>query len=145
MDGRGLSCVHGHTKGGTPSATYVTWMNMRDRCLNPRATKYKDYGGRGICICDRWNSFANFLKDMGERPDEMTLDRFDNDENYDLCNCRWATPTEQARNRKSNRVLCLNGEKHILTEWAEILGVNRHMLYSRLRRGWSVERTLTTK
>src|SRR5258708_38338927 len=96
---------HGHAgaadrnvRRDTP--TYRSWRAMKERCLNPKAIGYKAYGGRGIKICDRWLLFENFLADMGERPAGKTIDRKDNDGDYELGNCRWATKDEQMRNRR---------------------------------------------
>jgi hypothetical protein len=79
---------------------YATWKGMRNRCNNPRAPRYKDYGGRGIAVCKRWDKFQNFLADMGERPPGTTLDRKNNDRGYSKRNCRWATPAEQSSNKR---------------------------------------------
>ncbi len=93
---------------------YQTWLNMKQRCYNSNLKRYKDWGGRGIKVCDRWlNSFENFLSDMGEKPEGTTLDRIDNNGNYEPSNCRWATPKEQIKNRRkklidgvTNTLLC---------------------------------------
>jgi hypothetical protein len=99
--GQSARLTHGHTAGRSKSSTYVVWQNMLDRCRNRANPKWEQYGGRGIAVCDRWLSFENFLTDMGERPSGLTLDRVDNDGNYEPTNCRWTTVSEQNFNRRS--------------------------------------------
>ena len=104
---RETKTTHGKSKcrNGNPSPEYKTWQRMKNDCYNPRARKYPIYGGRGITVCDRWlHSFENFLADMGTRPaDKTSVDRINNNGNYEPGNCRWATAIEQARNRRNNR------------------------------------------
>lgn len=95
---------HGHTIGKRESPTYVSWASMIARCTQPTTANYKSYGGRGISVCARWKVFANFLDDMGERPPGMTIDRLDNNRNYDPDNCRWATHAQQSQNLRSNKL-----------------------------------------
>lgn len=101
---------HGHARAGRESGAYISWKSMVKRCTNPNAKDWPDYGGRGIEVCDRWREFQNFLADMGERPAGMTLDRIDVDGNYELANCRWATPSEQRRNQRRVRSAQANGK-----------------------------------
>lgn len=142
---RGQQITHGATIGGKESPEFTVWMKMRDRCGNPNSPAYRYYGGRGITICERWQSFAAFLEDVGARPSAAhTLDRLENDRGYDPGNVRWATHTEQQRNRRDNVRLTLNGETKCLVEWAEEAGLKVVTVQTRLRRGWSVEDALLT-
>ena len=95
---------HGHARHGQESPTWVSWQSMLSRCRYPHRDTEAKHARRGITVCDRWRSFDDFLADMGERPAGMTLDRIDNSRGYEPGNCRWATPREQARNTRRNRL-----------------------------------------
>lgn len=130
-----------HGKSYTP--THTVWLSMRQRCSNARNPAYKNYGGRGIKVCERWETFANFLADMGEMPPGMTLDRFpNNDGDYEPGNCRWATQKEQANNRRNTVRVRYRGRVFLLTHLADKYGIHPSALYSRVMRDWPIERAL---
>ena len=105
--------------------SYAVWRGMMARCYNPSARGYERYGGRGIHVCARWHDVREFIKDMGNAPHSLTMDRIDNDGNYEPENCRWATAEEQARNRRSNKRVTLDGETTVYADAAKRLGVHR--------------------
>ena len=144
---RKISSQHHTTHGQSKSREYVTWQGMKDRCQNPNSQRYRNYGGRGIRVCDRWldpvNGYVNFLADMGRRPsDAHSIERKDNDGNYSANNCEWAISKKQGRNRRSNRLLTAFGRTQCLIEWAEELGVPSQTIINRINRGDSVENSL---
>ncbi|STP30711.1 Uncharacterised protein [Enterococcus durans] len=134
-----------HGMSGT--RIYKTWHNIRSRCKNPNASKYENYGGKGITICEEWDSsFENFYEWAMENGYEegLTIDRIDATGNYEPGNCRWATYKEQNNHLSTNHLITFKGETHNITEWAEIVGLSKKCLSERIRRGWEVERALTT-
>lgn len=133
------------THGMSTTRTWRSWSSMRLRCLNPNAPDYDRYGGRGIVICKAWlRSFERFYADMGERPKGQNLDRIDPDDNYKPSNCRWATPKEQACNRRNTAKLTYQGQTRTLIDWSEITGIPPRILNFRLGNGWSPERAFST-
>ena len=144
-NGNTTSCGCSRIKHGmSRSRIYGVWEKIIQRCTNPSATKYCDYGGRGIAVCDRWRLFENFYSDMGECPEGKEIERKDNDGNYEPGNCRWATRYEQTRNTRRNNMLTHDGVTLCVTDWAARLGVHFTTLTARLRNGWSVADTVTT-
>jgi hypothetical protein len=134
--------VHGHQRGGKQSPTYMTWRAMLRRCVDANHVSYKDYGGRGVKVCERWKSFEAFLSDMGERPQGKNLDRIDCDGDYTVENCRWTTNKENNNNRRNNHHLEFNGRRLTVSQWAEVVGVKETTIRGRLFRGESTERAL---
>lgn len=117
---------------------------MKRRCYNPRSVGYKDYGGRGVVVCDRWKSppdgYSNFIADMGYRPSENhSIDRIDNSGNYEPANCRWVLRAEQANNKRSSRMIEAFGESLTAAQWSRRFGVHGTAIVSRLKCGWSNE------
>uniref|UniRef100_A0A6H2A3J7 HNH endonuclease n=1 Tax=viral metagenome TaxID=1070528 RepID=A0A6H2A3J7_9ZZZZ len=127
------------------TSTYHIWDAMKSRCLNKNSVHYKNYGGRGIGICDRWvNSFVDFFADMGERPKGLTIERIDNDGDYTPDNCYWANRKEQSRNNRRTRMLKYQGETLCLLDWAKRLGISHGGLRARLAH-YSVKVAFTMK
>jgi len=120
------------THGKTRSAAYISWQNMRQRCTNSQHPDYPNYGGRGISVCTRWTSFEAFYFDMGDRPKGLTLERNNTNLGYSPDNCRWATPTEQSRNRRNNLYITHEGETLLLADWSRRLSIDA----GTLRREW---------
>ena len=119
------------------------WHGIKQRCLNPNNHAFKYYGGRGIKICDKWvNSLSDFLADMGHPPEGMTIDRIDNNGNYEPGNCRWVTRATQQSNRRINRFIEFNGVRKTAMQWATDLGIAHQTIYKRLDLGWPVEKVL---
>lgn len=131
------------THGKARSRTYRIWRALKNRCENPKNPAYKYYGGRGIAVCERWKFFPNFLADMGEPEDGLSIDRIDSNGPYEPANCRWATATEQSRNTRWNRNITFQDRTLCVSEWAGIFGVTSQIIFSRLKRGWPVDRALT--
>lgn len=128
---------HGYSK----FPEYRLWAGIKDRCLNPRSRAYSSYGGRGIKVCDAWvNSFVRFLEDIGRRPSRgHTVERIDNDGNYEPANVKWATMKEQSRNRRSVRWITIDGETLCATDWARKNRVPRGTVLGKLSQGYSDE------
>lgn len=123
--------------------TYVSWDNMLCRC-RPSSHHAKYYASRGIAVCERWKTFANFLADMGERPLGHELDRIDNDGGYCKENCRWATRSAQNRNKQNNHLWTFRGKTQCIQDWAEETGIAWLTLKSRFLNGWTIEEILST-
>lgn len=133
--------------GRYQSRAWSSWKAMKARCLNSRHESFPLYGGRGISVCDRWVvSFQSFLDDMGEPPTSRhSIDRIDNDGNYEPGNCRWATTKQQCRNFRRNKLVTYRGETLCVADWADRLGIPYGCLITRLHRGWPTDRALSQR
>jgi hypothetical protein len=134
-------CPRKHGKAGT--ATWKSWQGMLNRCRNANMKCYPKYGGRGIEVCERWHVFENFLADMGERPNGMTLDRIDGNGNYEPNNCRWATYSQQNRNKRDSVWIFFNGDIRTLDEISSITGVPRSTIDTRMRRRFNIHEAVS--
>jgi hypothetical protein len=126
--------------GKCTSRTYNSWTAMKSRCKDISKPYYH---GRNITYCERWNDFKNFLADMGERPDGMTLDRIDSNGNYEPSNCKWSTNKEQSTNRRNNVFLEFGGKRQTVMDWSRETGFSFAVIHQRIKLGWTVERALT--
>lgn len=152
ITGRGASCncrnrsAHYGKPRPLRAVEYVALQSLKMRCYNPKNKGFKNYGGRGISVCQRWlDSYDNFLNDMGKRPGAgYSIERKDTNGNYEPSNCVWATAKRQANNRTNNRMMTLHGTALNVTEWAERMHLRPGTIFERLARGWTDERALTT-
>jgi len=136
-----LKTKHGFS--GKGDRTYKTWLAMNDRCNNSKCKSYKNYGGRGIVVCNEWSTFEKFLQDMGERPKELTLDRINNNGNYEKTNCRWSTRKEQGNNKRNNRILVINNNTKTLAQWSEESKIGVNTIRRRIASGWTIIDSIT--
>lgn len=124
--------------------THQCWRDMRQRCNNPNNHRYYTHGARGIKVCKEWeDSYENFVTDMGHKPDGYTIDRIDNNQGYSKENCKWATPKEQAQNRRTNINISYKGKTLNLQQWSEIVGLTFASFSKRVKK-WGVERAIET-
>jgi len=135
-----------YSHGMSGTSEYKAWINMKDRCFNPNHSRYSDWGGRGITVCDRWkNSFKNFLADMGMKPSpKHSIDRIDNDGDYCPENCRWATRVEQENNKSTNRLITIACVTLTMAQWTKEMGFAKSVIQDRLNLGWSEYKAVMT-
>ncbi len=149
ISGRNSATTHGLSKdsNGKKTRLFRIWMGMKTRCYNPNVVEYPRYGGKGVVICEEWKNFEafhNWALTNGYQ-ENLSIDRKELSGNYEPSNCRWVTDKVQCRNRTSSRIIDFNGQQKTLVEWAEINSMSINCLFERLKRGWSIEKALTTK
>ena len=133
---------HGHARNGRQSKTYAVHHAMMDRCYNPNCKSFLRYGKRGIKVIKEWHTFANFLRDMGGKPEGYSIERIRNNEGYNKENCRWIPMLDQAKNRRDLRLISYHGETLSIAEWARRTGLPRHTITWRLNHGWPSDKIL---
>lgn len=148
--GKSTQCIHcggnGYKHGMRRTRLYKIWANMLSRCKNPNERCYKHYGGRGVVVCDEWNDSAQFVKWAQENGynDNLTIERIDNNGNYEPSNCTWIRPERQSYNRRNNHHVTINGKTKLLVEWAQESGVSYSLIIHRIKRGWPPNLWLST-
>jgi len=130
------------THGMHSTRTYRIWAGLVSRCKNMTGKKAHLYAAKGIRVCKDWLIFDGFLRDMGQAPEGMSIERVDGSGNYEPSNCRWATPKEQANNTSKNRIVSYGERNMTISQWAEETGIKANTLVYRLRRGWAIDRAL---
>lgn len=140
MDKKHFNSTYGLSK----TRTYNIWSHMKARCLRKTHPRFSEWGGRGIKICERWLIFENFLNDMGEAGEYLSIDRIDNNGDYCPENCKWSTTKEQNRNKNNRKILTANGKSLSVSQWCEELNISRSTLNSRIIRGWTDEKIINT-
>jgi len=138
-----MNIIRCSTHGMSGTRVYRIWRAMHTRCSNKNSSGYDAWGGRGIKVCDRWQKFETFFADMGDCPAGMSIDRINNNGDYEPSNCRWATRSEQGRNTRATRFIEFNGQKKCLIDWADSIGIDQSSLRERLDK-WPLSAALTT-
>jgi hypothetical protein len=132
------------THGRSTHLAYKVWNQMKQRCNNPKHKAFKYYGGKGVRVCKKWETFEGFVSEMGERPTPLhTIERIDTNGNYDKENCRWATRLEQQQNLSSNRVISWNGKTLTISAWARETGIGMKTIQYRLDAEWDLDKVFT--
>jgi hypothetical protein len=137
-----MTAIKKHRHGLRHHPLYSRWLMMWQRCTNPNQARFKDYGAKGITVCERWKNFAYFLEDMGDPPLGSSIERIDNSKGYSPENCIWANQKVQMRNTCRTRFIEFNGKKQCITDWAIELGITESSLRERLAK-WTIEKSLT--
>ena len=141
---RAANTKHGQAPRGHVTVEYRTWLDMLDRCRRVGHISYPNYGARGITVCERWMMFENFVADMGLRPWGGSIDRIDPNGNYEPSNCRWLPRSEQNRNKRTNHVIEIDGERAILAVWVQRSPASLATIIRRLAAGWSPKAAVFT-
>lgn len=141
---RKIRVTHGHTSCRRSTPEYRAWKAMKGRCLDPNNISYKNYGGRGVTVCDEWlHDYPSFLKEIGKRPSKNhSVDRINNNGNYEPGNVRWATRKEQRRNSDRVHPVTINGITRLICDWAAVSGVPEESISARIRHGWDLKRSV---